>query len=83
MDIDTVEKVGRLAQTISFSYEDLYHVEDKRKMFHALFERYLSPVDPSGSMEPYDAIILLWRKNPAEFDQMVREMKDHKLIPDS
>lgn len=81
MNIDAMEEAGRLAQTISFSYEDHYHVQEKRKMFQALFERYLSPVDPSGSMEPYYAIILLWRKNPAEFDQMVREMKDHRLIP--
>ena len=81
MDIHTMEEAGQLAQTISFAYEDFYHVEDKKRMFHALFERYLLPVDPSGTMEPYDAMMLLWRKNRQEFDQMVREMRDHELIP--
>jgi len=80
LDINDVEEAGRLAQQISFAFEDWYHDEDKKRMFHALFNRYLEPVDPAGQMEPYDAIIALWRKNPSEFDQLLSELRDKKLL---
>ena len=82
MDIKKYEEVGRIAQEISFAFEDLYHDENKMKMFHALFDRYLLPVDPGRVMIPYDAIISLWRKNPSEFEMMVKEMREKKLISD-
>ncbi len=82
MDIEKYEKAGRIAQKISFAYEDHYNDINKQKLFHAFFDRYLSPIDPSGTMVPYDAILLLWRKNQAEFEQMVRELKEKKLISD-
>ena len=78
--IASMEEAGRLAQEISFAFEDWYHDEDKKKRFHALFDRYLLPIDPGEQMEPYDAIIALWRKNRSEFDQLLRELRDHKLI---
>ena len=80
MDIASLEEAGRLAQEISFAFEDWYHDEHKKKMFHALFDRYLQPVDPGEQMEPYDAIIALWRKNRAEFHRLLEELKDNKLI---
>ena len=82
MDIDKYEQVGRIAQKISFTFEDSYEDASKQKMFYALFDRYLSPIDPGGGNGPYEAIISLWRKNPAEFEQMLQEMKDKKLISD-
>jgi hypothetical protein len=72
-DIGSMEEAGRLAQEISFAFEDWYHDKDKMRIFHALFNRYLLPVDPGEQMEPYDAIITLWRKNRSEF-------REHKLI---
>ena len=60
------EKIVMLAQKISHTYED---VEDKEKrgQFETLFDKYLVPVDTSGTMEPYDLIIALWRKSPDVF----------------
>jgi len=77
-----VEKVALIAQKISFAFEDHFPDVMKRKLFVALFDRYLSSVDPEGHMETYDAIIQLGRKEPAEFDRMVKEMKDRSLISD-
>jgi hypothetical protein len=77
-----VEKIALIAQKISFAFEDHYADENKRKLFLALFDRYLSPLDPTGSMETYDVIIQLGRKEPAELERMVKEMKDNSLISD-
>jgi hypothetical protein len=77
MDLD---KISLTAQTIIFAFEDLFHDEKKKNKFVELFEKYLSPLDPAGRLEPYDAIIKLGRKNPSDFDQMVKEMQDAALI---
>ena len=76
-----IEQISLIAQKISFAFEDSYSDENRRKLFVALFDRYLSPVDPAGIMEPYDAIILLGRKNHSEFKQLVKEMEDLGLVP--
>jgi hypothetical protein len=79
MDLD---KISLIAQKIIFAFEDHFMDKEKRSFFEAVFNRYLSPVDPAGTMDPYDAIILLGRKNPSGFDQMIRELKEHALIYD-
>ena len=80
MDIKAYEKALLTAQKISFAYEDLFGNEDKRKLFEAIFARFLNPVDPGGKLEPYDAIVVLWRQNPDEFSKMVEELKASSLI---
>ncbi len=75
-----LNKISLVAQTISFAFEDFFFDEQKKNKFVELFKKYLSLVDPEGSLEPYDAIIKLGRKNPSEFDQMVREMQEAALI---
>jgi hypothetical protein len=77
MDID---KVGLIAQEISFAFEDHFNDVENRNLFDALFVKYLSKVDPSGAMIPYDAIMLLARKNPEEYEQMLKEMREANLI---
>ena len=77
MDLD---KISMIAQTIIFSYEDLFHDETKKKLFIAFFEQYLSPLDPEGRLEIYDVIIRLARHNPVEFEQMLKEMEQAGLI---
>jgi len=77
-----MEIITMTAQKITFAFEDLYGDKEKRAIFGALFNRYLSEVDPSGVMDPYDAIVSLGRKAPDEFDQMVTEMQEMKLISD-
>ena len=76
------EHINLVAQKISFAFEDHYFDEHKRNNFITLFNRYLLPLDPSGFMEPYDAIVLLGQNNPSEFDLMVKEMKEKELISD-
>jgi hypothetical protein len=82
VDINNYDQIAQLAQKISFAYEDSYDDEKKQKMFHALFNRYLAPVDPGGTKEPYDAILSLWRSNISQLEQMIKEMKDNDLISD-
>lgn len=82
MDIERHEQVAQTAQQIIFAFEDLFHDESKRSMFNTIFNRYLSQVDARGNMNPYDAIIELGRKNFAEYEQMVQEIKDKGLISD-
>jgi hypothetical protein len=77
-----IEKISLMAQKISFAFEDLYPDKEKRELFNAIFNKYLSQFDSHGVMEPYDAIILLGRKNPEEFDRMIQEIKDLSLITD-
>ncbi len=77
MDLD---KISKIAQTISFAFEDLFHDENKKNKFVALFEKYLEPVDPGGKMELYDTVIQLGRNNPEGFDLMLKEMEEADLI---
>ncbi len=74
------EKIAMLAQKISHTYED---VEDKvkRGQFEVLFDKYLAPVDTSGTMEPYDAIIKLGRKNPEALEKLLEEIDKLALMP--
>lgn len=76
------EHIALIAQQISFAFEDQYYDEKKRNVFIALFNKYLLSADPTGTMEPYEAIIALGRQSLPEFDQMVKEMKDKELISD-
>jgi hypothetical protein len=75
-----MERITMTAQKISFAFEDLYGDKEKRSLFGALFNKYLSDIDPAGVMEPYDAIVSLGRKAPEVFDQMVKEMHEMELI---
>jgi hypothetical protein len=76
------DEIAQLAQKISFSFEDHFEDKEKRGLFNEFFNQYLSLIDPTGVMEPYDAIIALGRKNPSEFEQMVQEMQKKSLISD-
>ena len=82
MDIKAYEKALLTAQKISFAYEDLFGDKGRRKLFEAIFERFLNPVDPKGKLEPYDAMVALWRQNPDGLDQMLRELEESSLIQD-
>jgi hypothetical protein len=80
MDIKAYEKALLMAQNISFAYEDLFGDVERRKLFEAIFEQFLNPVDPEGKLEPHDAMVALWRKSPDDFDHMVRELEESSLI---
>lgn len=75
-----MEKTGLIAQKISFAFEDDYADIDKRKKFVAFFDKYLAQADPTGTMQPYDAMMSLARSNPEDFEKMVEEMEKAGLI---
>ncbi|MBC8413456.1 hypothetical protein H8E50_07280 [bacterium] len=76
-DLDTL---ANIAQTISFAFEDSSHIEAKNNLFQDIFQKYLNPLDPDGSMEAYNVIIMLGRSSPEEFERMIEELKGHSLI---
>ncbi|MEW6602801.1 MAG: hypothetical protein AB1499_17650 [Nitrospirota bacterium] len=82
MNIGTYEEASLIVQKIIFDFEDAYHDLKQRDLYYMFFRRYAMRVDPEGEMEPYDALILLWRKYPDEFAHMLEEMKGKGLIRD-
>ena len=72
------DEIANIAQTISFAFEDNYTVKAKKEAFIGFFDKYLAKIE--GAAEAYDAIVVLGRENPEEFEQMVKEMKEQGLI---
>ena len=77
-----MSEIQDMAMKIFNAFEDFYLDKDKRKIFNDLFDRYLSIVDVDGRMDTYDAIVSLGVSHRVEFDQMVKVLKEHSLIPD-
>ncbi|MBZ0157181.1 MAG: hypothetical protein K8I29_13340 [Alphaproteobacteria bacterium] len=73
-------EVEDMAFRIAAAFEDFFFVPAKRNAFNAVFNRYLSLVDPEASMEPYEAAVALGHRHRSEFDAMVKELKDLSLI---
>jgi len=74
------EKIGLIAQEISFAFEDDFHDQDKRKIYTMIFDKYLTEVDPGVMTDPYDAIVSLGRTRPESFEQFLKELKEKNLI---
>ena len=62
------------------AYDDHYMDKVKRNVFEHLFSRYLPIVDPAGSMEAYDSLVLLAYNHREEFDHIVSELKKLSLL---
>lgn len=75
-----IEKISFIAQEISFIFEDTFHIKAKKDLFLAVFDKYLTAVDPGITTDPYDAIIALGKKDPAAFENMLKELKEHDLV---
>ncbi len=73
-------EIEDIAFKISAAFEDNYFVPQKRNMFNAVFNKYLSLADPAASMEPYEAIVALGYRFRTEFDEMVKQLKELGLI---
>ena len=71
-----------MAMKIFNAFEDFYLDKDKRKIFEDLFDKYLTVVDTTGQTETYDAIVSLGYRHRADFDRMVKTLKDQSLISD-
>ncbi len=76
MDID---KIGLIAQEIMFAFEDNYNDVGKRQQFAELF-KYLLKVDPTDTLQHYEALVMLGRSHPDAFNEMVEKMKEASLI---
>jgi hypothetical protein len=77
-----MSEIEDMAMKIFHAYEDFCLDKEKCKIFEELFDRFLTPIDKDGKSEPYDVIVQLGFLHPAEFDQMVKILKDHSLIQD-
>jgi hypothetical protein len=75
-------RIEDMAMKIFNAFEDFYLDKDKKKIFEDLFDQYLTPVDSTGQTEPYDAIVSLGYKYPADYAKMVKALKDQALISD-
>ena len=62
------------------AYDDHYMDKAKRNVFEHLFANYLPLVDPAGSMEAYDSLVLLSNSYRTEFDLIVSELKRLSLL---
>lgn len=78
-----MEDVKNIAMKIFHSYEDYYLDKEKRKIFEDLFDKYLTKVDTSGTMEIYDAAVNLAQQYRSDFDTMIKTLKEHSLLPES
>lgn len=75
-----IEKISFIAQEISFAFEDMIAEKNKKDLFVSIFDKYLNAVDPGITTDPYDAIIALGKKNPAAFEDMLKELKEKNLV---
>lgn len=73
-------EIEDIAFKISAAFEDNYFVIPKRNGFNAVFDKYLALADPTASMEPYEAMVVLGYRFRAEFDEMVKQLKELGLI---
>jgi hypothetical protein len=77
-----MEDIKKIAMKIFHSYEDFYLDKENRKIFEDLFDKYLMKVDSTGKMEIYDAVIKLAGQYRDDYDQMVKMLKEHSLLPE-
>jgi len=77
-----MEDIKKIAMKIFHSYEDFYLDKENRKIFEDLFDKYLLKVDSTGKMEIYDAVIKLAGQYRDDYDQMVKALKEHSLLPE-
>jgi hypothetical protein len=75
-------RIEDMAMKIFNAFEDYYLDKDKREIFEDLFDKYLTVVDTTGQTETYDAIVSLGYQHRADFDEMVKILKDQALICD-
>jgi hypothetical protein len=75
-------RIEDMAMKIFNAFEDYYLDKEKREIFEDLFDKYLTVVDTTGQTETYDAIVSLGYQHRADFDKMVKILKDQALISD-
>ena len=75
-----MEDIKKVAMEIFHSYEDSYLDKERRKIFEDLFDKYLTKVDTTGTMEIYDAVLKLEHEYRGDFDSMIKTLKEHSLL---
>lgn len=72
--------IQNMAMKIFNAYEDLYLDKQKSKIFEELFDKFLPKVDKDGKSDTYDALVALGLNFSADFDHIVKVLKDQQLI---
>ena len=67
---------------IFHAFEDLYLEKDKDKIFDTIFSKYFCFVEIDRFMDLYDVLVALKKNHPSHFDNLVRELREHKLLCD-
>lgn len=67
---------------IYHAFEDLYFEKDKGKIFDNIFSKYFCLVEHDGYMDLYDVLVVIMTKHRSHFNEMVRELRENKLISD-
>jgi predicted urease superfamily metal-dependent hydrolase len=75
-------RIEDMAMKIFNAFEDFYLDKVKREIFEDLFDKYLTVVDTTGQTETYEAIVSLGYKYPADYEKLVKALKDQGLISD-
>jgi hypothetical protein len=75
-------KNENLPLKIFHAFEDLYFEKDKGKLFDNIFSKYFPFVEIDRHMDLYDVLVSLNSKHRSQFDNMVKELKENKLIND-
>ena len=71
-----------LPMKIFHAFEDLYFEKDKGKLFDKIFSKYIVLVDHDHHMDLYDVLVLIRKEHRLKFDEMVKELRENKLIKD-
>ena len=69
-----------LPMKIFHAFEDLYFEEDKGKLFDKIFSKYIILVEHDHYMDLYDVLVLIRKEHRLQFDEMVKELRENKLI---
>jgi hypothetical protein len=72
-----MESIEDLAMKVVNAYEDLFFTAEKKSLFDAVLDRYLSGPD---SPDLYDTLVAFGYERRAEFDEIVRTLKDQSLL---
>ena len=65
---------------IFHAFEDLYFEKGKGRIFDDVFTRYFASLDLDRHMDLYDVLVLISKKHPEQFEEMVKELKAQSII---
>ncbi|HSW65141.1 MAG TPA: hypothetical protein VLH56_17810 [Dissulfurispiraceae bacterium] len=73
-------EIEDLSMNVANAYQDNYFDKQKRPVFDAILNRYLTAVDTGRDEDVYEVIATLGRRHPAEFQQFIEELRQKGLL---